>query len=370
MANGNSTAYEPRSGMTVEHFRAVQDVVKTQTVIAVVRNTNTASTPLIKQGCPGKPMSIKSNTDAVTGVVTAANHEETKIAYEAGFFVVDVDLVARREVFEGDKPVRQEMKLDHPFWKIAKGQIIDPKVKMPLVGDYDIHGVFDPKNPGQNIALVASNGERVSNIESPIVRRFRNAVNPLLDCDRMLHGAQDQYAGFRGGATVFLPDGSVRFLETEIDVQAFYKSIRRETMLGSYNEPIPVLSGLKRAAKGILANQDIMAMVGQLLGAGIQWLGDIGIQRNVANQLMTTYANAVAANLAQGNGVLVIIHMQEWEQEDFNGMRARSLLGVSIEGGPDQQTALRNWRSQPRLLQGPADGWRSFDQYAWIEPPR
>ena len=99
-------------------------------------------------------------------------------------------------------------------------------------------------------------------------------------------------------------------------------------------------------------------MLGQLLGAGLQWHGDIGIQHNVEKQLNTTYAKAIAAHFSRGNGVLVIIHMQEWAQEDFNGMRARTLLGVSIEGGPNQKAALDRWQSQPRLLQGPAEGWR------------
>ena len=129
MADGKSTAYIPESGMTAAHFKAVQQVAETQGVIAIVRNTNTASTPLIQKGCPGKPMSIKSHTDAVTGVVTAANPAEVKTAYQAGFFVVETDGVARRESFQGGKVVKQELKLDRPFWTVQKGQIIDPESK-------------------------------------------------------------------------------------------------------------------------------------------------------------------------------------------------------------------------------------------------
>jgi hypothetical protein len=234
MADENSAAYIPESGMTPPHFSVVQRVAQLQQVIAVVRLTNTASTPLIAKGCPGKPMTIKSHTDAMTGVVTAANLAEIRTAYQAGYFVIDSDLVARREVLEGGRPAKKELKIDMPFWRKAPGQIIDPNLKKPLVGDYDLHGVIDPNNPGQNIALIAKDGVRVSNIESPIVRNFRTAVNQSLDQDRMLHGAQDQYAGFRGGAVVFFLDGKARLLPTETDVKEFYDSIGRQTSEGSY----------------------------------------------------------------------------------------------------------------------------------------
>jgi hypothetical protein len=235
MANRKSMAYIRESGMTASHFKVVQQVAQLQQVIAIVRNTNTASTPLIEKGCPAKPLTIKeSHTDAKTGVVTAANPEEMETAYQVGYFVVDADHVARREVVESDRVVKQELTIDRPFWSVAPGQIIDPKLKKPLVGDYDIHGVIDPKNPGQNIALIVKDKVRVSNVESPIVRRFRTMVNQMLDQDRMLHGAQDQFAGFRGGATVFMPDGSVEFLPSQVEVEAFYERIRRQTIKGKY----------------------------------------------------------------------------------------------------------------------------------------
>jgi len=122
--------------------------------------------------------------------------------------------------------------------------------------------------------------------------------------------------------------------------------------------------------QGVLRNQDAMAVLGVALGIGIQWIGDIGIQRNVQNELTTTYAREIADILARGNGVLVIIRMQEWSQEDFNGMRARTLLGVSIQEGLTQQGALNSWQQTPRYLRGAADGWRTFDQFLWIDPSR
>ena len=45
---------------------------------------------------------------------------------------------------------------------------------------------------------------------------------------RVLHGAQDQYAGFRKGATAFFPDGTVMYMETEEEVKAFYDAVGRQ----------------------------------------------------------------------------------------------------------------------------------------------
>lgn len=122
--------------------------------------------------------------------------------------------------------------------------------------------------------------------------------------------------------------------------------------------------------QGIVGNQAAMALLGQLLGAGIQFIGDIGIRRQVQQKLVNTHAKGIQAILSRGEGVLVIISMEEWEQPDFNRMRARMLLDVYIEGGPTQAIALKNWRRIPRLLKGPAKGWRSFEQYVWIDPSR
>lgn len=141
------------------------------------------------------------------------------------------------------------------------------------------------------------------------------------------------------------------------------------------NEPeVPTVPGRTLAqqsrVQGIVGNQAAMALLGQLLGVAIQFIGDIGIRRQVQQKLTTTYANGIQAILSQGDGVLVIISMQEWEQPDNNGMRARTLLDVYIQGGPTQVIALKNWQAMPRLLAGPAKGWRRFEQYLWIDPSR
>jgi hypothetical protein len=76
----------------------------------------------------------------------------------------------------------------------------------------------------------------------------------------------------------------------------------------------------------------------------------------------------VQAILNRGDGVLVIVRLEEWIIPDFNGMRARSLLSVDVAGGRTQEAALNEWRSTPKLLKGPAPGWQSFERYNWIPP--
>lgn len=239
-SRATSGQYIRQSGMTEPHFNAFRETARKENVIAVVRDTNPASTELIRKGCPGKPLTIKFHTDQRTGVVMATDPEDLKRAYQLRYYVVDADGVARRPIpgkFLNGKPAMEELKIDGAFWKVEKGQVIDPALRKPVVGDYDLMGVIDPSAPGRNIALHAVKGETPADISSPIVDRFAKAVNEQLDMPRVLHGAQDQFAGFRGGATAFLPDGSVRHLADEGAVQAFYKEIGRETIKGSYPKP-------------------------------------------------------------------------------------------------------------------------------------
>jgi hypothetical protein len=139
--------------------------------------------------------------------------------------------------------------------------------------------------------------------------------------------------------------------------------------------PPPVPGGVPSGRLGwgsrvrsIAGNQAAMAALGVMLGELIQSLGDIGIRRKVQEKLGTTYAKYIEQAFARGEGVLVIVRIQEWDASNYNDQRARSLLAVYVESGPNQAAALANWRGQPRLLQGPAEGWRAYEQYAWIAP--
>lgn len=110
------------------------------------------------------------------------------------------------------------------------------------------------------------------------------------------------------------------------------------------------------------------ALFGSLLGSLAQWIGDIGIQRQIRSRLENELAQQVSSTLIRGEGVLVIIQLQEWETPDLQGRRARGLLAVNVQGGASQQAARQTWDSVPRLLQGPPRGWRVATQYAWIPP--
>ena len=77
---------------------------------------------------------------------------------------------------------------------------------------------------------------------------------------------------------------------------------------------------------------DVAAFLGAAMGGFFQWLGDVGVQRRIEHDLRTVHQAAIRRILAGGQGVLIVIRMQEWETADFNGMRARGYLGINVHG--------------------------------------
>lgn len=152
---------------------------------------------------------------------------EKSLARQEGYLVVDADGVARGKGIEH--------RITDRFWEVEPGQVLDAKLRKPVIGDYDLMGVAPLESKGRNLALVHSDKRPIKDVRGPDVDRFMKAVNPKLDMPRVLHGAQDQYASFRGGATAFFPDGRVRYMETAEQVADFYKSIGRATREQSYN---------------------------------------------------------------------------------------------------------------------------------------
>jgi hypothetical protein len=110
------------------------------------------------------------------------------------------------------------------------------------------------------------------------------------------------------------------------------------------------------------------ALFGSLLGSLAQWIGDIGIQQQIRNRLENELVQGVISILMRGEGVLIIIQLQEWETPDVQGRRAKGLLDVLVQGGPTQQAAQQVWERTPHLLKGPPRGWRVVTQYGWIPP--
>jgi hypothetical protein len=227
------------SGMPADHIRIFQEVAQETNRIIAVRNTNPMSTKWIERGFPAKPMEIKIKTSSKTGIVTAETEpgsgkidmDQVKTARAKGYYVVDGDGIARNAA-------GQELKLSGPAeWKPEAGQVVDFKTGKPLVGDYDLLGVIDPNSPGANLVLATSDGVEVPDQSNPQVRAIANRVNTRIGQQRVMHGAQDGFAGLpdKGGSTVFFPDGNTMPLKTPQDVSAFYEQIGRQTRVGKYS---------------------------------------------------------------------------------------------------------------------------------------
>jgi len=246
---GDTKAFIPESGMTRRHFEAFQAAtVAEKELIVVVRLTNPKSAPLIEKGCKGKPKDLEFLSTAEDGIVTARNTMQIYQTYDKGYFVVGEDRVARRLIrcdVRSNTAVFEQAPLKDAFWTLQKGQVLDRELKKPIVGDYDLMGVIPVNSPGQVVATV---GEDWTN---PLVNRFRRTVNTKMGDQRVLHGAQDNYGGFRGPAVTFFPDGTAKLLKTEEEVKAFYRSLGRETRAGSYGATAPPSDGVYPSLRAV-----------------------------------------------------------------------------------------------------------------------
>jgi hypothetical protein len=271
-----SRAFIKESGMLEAHFAVFQDVARSMAaqgkhMVILVRDTNLASTRLISMHCPGKPLWMKFHTSPKTGVVTATAPGEFQLAYANAHYVVTdaargiaIRPLVRNgiPVRKGGKPVFEELKIQNRFWALERGQVIDPKSLKPVVGDYDLMGVVLLKNPGQQAALVAKEAipgvkgaVQVSDMSSPLVRDVQRTINGKLDMPRVLHSAQDQFGGYRGPATAFLPDGSAIRLKSEAEVKEFYNMLKRKTRDESWGRATgPVVDELAAARARKAAN--------------------------------------------------------------------------------------------------------------------
>ena len=145
--------------------------------------------------------------------------------------------------------------------------------------------------------------------------------------------------------------------------------VQPKDSIPTLNTQLPPMGGAPKTVFGkVLSNRDAAMLIGQALGGFAQWLGDKVIESKVQRELETTHLPAIRNIMGRGDGVLIILHFQEWKMPDNNGMRARTLLGVSVMGGKTQDDALRQWTSAGRITAGPAEGWRSFERYGWIPP--
>ncbi len=206
------------AGMPVNHFNAFKRVASESQLIILVRQTNPKSIQWIQRGFPGKPKALEfAKTSQTTGLTTckadqiakARNTQKLKPGEATGpqYYVVDRN---RRTATNGNGEAIDLSKAD---WPVEHGQIIDPVVKKPIPGDYDLMGVIDPNHTSANLALVSSEGQTVSNFTNHLVKQVGGRVNDLLDQPRVLHGAEEAYGNWgriKADEVVvgFFPDGT------------------------------------------------------------------------------------------------------------------------------------------------------------------
>ena len=233
------TGHQPGMGIPPGHFDAIAAAAKETDCILIFRANKATALPLIERGAPGKPFFFKFKSDPQTGVLTATTKEHFDLVYEHGYYTVVSSNMAQRVVKKGGREVTETIPLNNTFWTVKPGQVIDPKLHKPVVGDYDMLGAVPMKSKGSNVSLVPKdpiNGDW----SGPVAERAAKAVNKRLDQPRVLHGAQDQH--FRMGlsddaAYAVFPDGSVHMMADKAAQEAFYKYLGRQTGAGRY--PVP-----------------------------------------------------------------------------------------------------------------------------------
>jgi hypothetical protein len=229
-------------GMIARHYLAFQQVAKQSNRIIIVRWTKPACAKWIERGFPAKPKSISNHgikTDPDTGIVTAKTTTEVKGARSEGYYVVDGDDIPRRFVIGTDGVRRSEvLRFDSkPDWPIEPGQVIDPTLKKPLVGDYDLLSVIDPNAKGRNIVSVPNDIK--GDYAGAHINRVREALNAQMDRPRVMHGAQDGFDSISmldeaEEAMGFFPDGSTRRFKNGTEVRQFFNEIGRQDIKGKY----------------------------------------------------------------------------------------------------------------------------------------
>lgn len=116
----------------------------------------------------------------------------------------------------------------------------------------------------------------------------------------------------------------------------------------------------------VAGNQNAMAAIGIALEAGAGWLQDRAIAAEVRRRIETDYRDYVQQALNRGDGVLVIIYMDEWILPDVNGFHPKMLAGVGVQSGRTQEDALDTYRSRPNLTPGSSSHCRIYETYQWV----
>jgi hypothetical protein len=246
--------HQPGMGIPAKHFDAMVAAADETKCILIFRANKATALPLIERGAPGKPFFFKFKSDPQTGILTATEKAHFEVVYKHGYYTMHDHQMARRIVMRNGRESVEMIRIENPFWQVKPGQVIDPKLHKPVVGDYDMLGAVPVKSTGSNVSLVPKdpiNGDW----SGPVVERAAKAVNSRLDQPRVLHGAQDQHMSMGlsdDAAYAVFPDGSVHMMADKAAQEAFYKQLGRQTGAGAYPRPAgPVVDELaaRRAAK-------------------------------------------------------------------------------------------------------------------------
>jgi len=246
-AKNRPASSEAVAGLPEGHLKIAIELAGKQNVMVIFRTTNPRGVQHIMNGHPpkGKDL-IALNTDKITGKVTARTSKQWRIAAKKGYYILHKDGFAynrggKRLTGADGRPKKFDMREKGNFNEMTNrsGQVIDPKTRKSVVGDYDLQDVIQPHSQGRNLALVPESvGQNVSN---PIVNRFGNAFNQRLraqgDVNRIVHGADAQFmqyrhfrnGAFKGDAIGVMPDGRVVYL-SQSGLAKFYKSIGRSRL--------------------------------------------------------------------------------------------------------------------------------------------
>ncbi len=246
-AQNRPASSEAVSGLPEAHLKLAVELARQQNVMVIFRTTNPRGVQHIMNGHPPKPKElIALNTDKITGKVTVRTSKQWSIATKKGYYILQKDGFAydrggQRLTGADGKPVKYDMSVKDNFGELTNrpGQVIDPKTRKAVVGDYDLQDVIQPDSAGRNLAPVP---DKVSgDVRNPIINKFANAFNARLqaqgDVSRIVHGADAQFMqyrhfrknAFKGDAIGILPDGRVVYF-SEAGLGNFYKAIGRSRL--------------------------------------------------------------------------------------------------------------------------------------------
>lgn len=224
------------AGMPTRHFGVFRKVSQDTNKIILVRQTNPKSVRWIEKGYPGKPKELEPfKTSASQHGLTRAKPGTNEIENAANiihkdsgkkFYVVDRN---RRTATDGDG---NTIDLSDAEWPLEHGQIISPASQKPFPGDYDLMGVVNPSNTGQNLALVSSNKKMLSNFTNTVVDEVSRLVNRGIGEKRVLHGPEEAYGNWDrikpdDVIVAFFPDGRTTALNRSALIELYEQLGRR-----------------------------------------------------------------------------------------------------------------------------------------------